>query len=172
MRLCRTAQFLYESGGCDDETVCLNFYARTALVGVTTQRSATGDGEQTHLEGSEVSDAGIAALRALGELEELTLGDTRLHGAIVDRSSWPRLRTLSLTGLDLTDQALPGSPRGTRWSPSICRDRDLRSVAARRRCQTDRSCPQTKVARVCALQRAAVRAHAQEGARSGRTPAR
>ncbi|HEX3475793.1 MAG TPA: hypothetical protein VHT91_12255 [Kofleriaceae bacterium] len=61
-----------------------------------------------HLEGSEVSDAGIAALRALGELEELTLGDTRMHGAIADLSAWPRLRTLSLTGLDLTDQALPG----------------------------------------------------------------
>jgi Leucine-rich repeat (LRR) protein len=61
-----------------------------------------------HLEGSEVSDAGIAALRALGELEELTVGDTRMHGAIADLSAWPRLRTLSLTGLDLTDQALPG----------------------------------------------------------------
>ena len=61
-----------------------------------------------HLEGSDVSDAGIAALRALGELEELTVGDSRMHGAIADLSAWPRLRTLSLTGLDLTDQALPG----------------------------------------------------------------
>ncbi len=61
-----------------------------------------------HLEGSEVSDAGIAALRALGELEELTLGDTRMHGAIADLPAWPRLRTLSLTGLALTDPALPG----------------------------------------------------------------
>lgn len=61
-----------------------------------------------HLEGSEVSDAGIPALRALGELDELTVGDTRMHGAIADLSAWPRLRTLSLTGLPVTDQALPG----------------------------------------------------------------
>lgn len=60
-----------------------------------------------HLEGSDVSDAGLPALRALGELDELTLGDTRLHEAIADLSAWPRLRTLSLTGLPLTDQVLP-----------------------------------------------------------------
>jgi len=41
-----------------------------------------------HLEGSEVSDAGIPALHALGELEELTIGDTRMHGAIADLSAW------------------------------------------------------------------------------------
>lgn len=60
-----------------------------------------------HLAGSDVSDTGVAALRALGALEELTCGDTRMHGAIADLSAWPRLRTLSLTGLDLTDRALP-----------------------------------------------------------------
>lgn len=60
-----------------------------------------------HLAGSDVSEAGLPALRALGELEELTLGDTRVREAIADLSAWPRLRTLSLTGLLLTDQALP-----------------------------------------------------------------
>jgi len=59
-----------------------------------------------HLAGTEVSDAGIDALRALGQLEELTLGDTRIH-AIGELSAWPRLRTLSLTGLPITDRALP-----------------------------------------------------------------
>lgn len=61
-----------------------------------------------HLEGSDVSDTGIAGLRALGALEELTAGDTRMHGAIADLSAWPRLHTLSLTGLDVTDAALTG----------------------------------------------------------------
>ncbi|HEX3760761.1 MAG TPA: hypothetical protein VHW23_18735 [Kofleriaceae bacterium] len=61
-----------------------------------------------HLAGSDVSDAGIAGLRALGALEELTVGDTRMRGAIADRSAWPVLRTLSLTGLELGDPALAG----------------------------------------------------------------
>jgi hypothetical protein len=60
-----------------------------------------------HLEGSEVSEDGLAALRAFTELDELTLGDTRMHGGIADLSAWPRLRTLSLVGLDLTDKAVP-----------------------------------------------------------------
>jgi Leucine Rich repeat len=60
-----------------------------------------------HLAGSQVSDDGVAALRALGELTELTAGDTRMHGAIADLSAWPRLRTLSLVGLELADAALP-----------------------------------------------------------------
>jgi hypothetical protein len=60
-----------------------------------------------HLAGSDVSDDGLAALRAFTELEELTVGDTRMHAGIADLSAWPRLRTLSLVGLDLTDQALP-----------------------------------------------------------------
>ena len=45
----------------------------------------------------------LAALRALTSLEELTIGDTRMHAGITDLSAWPRLRTLSLVGLDLTD---------------------------------------------------------------------
>ena len=61
-----------------------------------------------HLAGSDVSADGLAALRALGELEELTLGDTRVRDEIADLSAWPRLHTLSLTGLLVTDQALPG----------------------------------------------------------------
>ena len=60
-----------------------------------------------HLAGSDVSDDGLAALRALTALEELTVGDTRMHGGISELSAWPRLRTLSLTGLDLGDKAVP-----------------------------------------------------------------
>ena len=60
-----------------------------------------------HLAGTWVSDDGLAALQSFGELVELTVGDTRMHGGIADLSAWPRLRTLSLVGLDLTDQALP-----------------------------------------------------------------
>ena len=60
-----------------------------------------------HLAGTDVSEAGLAALRQLTELEELTLGDTRLHDEVADLSAWLRLRTLSLTGLLVTDAALP-----------------------------------------------------------------
>ena len=60
-----------------------------------------------HLEDSQVSDDGIAALRALDQLAELTVGDTRMREAIADLSAWPRLRTLSLIGLVLGDAALP-----------------------------------------------------------------
>lgn len=60
-----------------------------------------------HLAASDVSEAGLAALRGFTELQELTLGDTRMHEAVADLSAWPRLRTLSLVGLDLTDKALP-----------------------------------------------------------------
>jgi len=60
-----------------------------------------------HLSGSDVSEAGLPALRALGELEELTLGDTRMGDDAADLSAWPRLRTLSLTGLLLSDGAMP-----------------------------------------------------------------
>lgn len=60
-----------------------------------------------HLAGSDVSEDGLASLRAFGELEELTIGDTRMHAGIADLSAWPRLRTLSLVGLELTDKVLP-----------------------------------------------------------------
>ncbi|HSS00745.1 MAG TPA: hypothetical protein VLM79_26980 [Kofleriaceae bacterium] len=60
-----------------------------------------------HLAGSDVSEDGLDALHAFGELEELTIGDSRMHAAIADLSAWPRLRTLSLVGLELTDKVLP-----------------------------------------------------------------
>jgi Leucine Rich repeat len=60
-----------------------------------------------HLAASDVSDAGLPALRAFTELAELTAGDTRLTAGIADLAAWPRLRTLSLIGLELTDPALP-----------------------------------------------------------------
>jgi len=53
-----------------------------------------------------VSDAGLAALRAFTELDELTIGDSRVHGGIADLSAWPRLRTVSLVGLELGDKAV------------------------------------------------------------------
>jgi Leucine-rich repeat (LRR) protein len=61
-----------------------------------------------HLATSDVSDAGLPALRGLTRLEELTCGDTRLDAGVAELSAWPRLRTLSLIGLEITDQALPG----------------------------------------------------------------
>jgi Leucine-rich repeat (LRR) protein len=60
-----------------------------------------------HLAGSDVSETGLAALQAFTQLTELTIGDSRMHAGIADLSAWPRLRTLSLVGLDLTDKALP-----------------------------------------------------------------
>lgn len=60
-----------------------------------------------HLATSDVSDAGLPALRTLTGLQELTCGDTRLHAGIAELSAWPRLRTLSLIGLEITDRALP-----------------------------------------------------------------
>jgi hypothetical protein len=59
-----------------------------------------------HLGGSDVSDVGLPALRVLTELDELTIGDSRMHAGIADLSAWPRLRTLSLVGLDVGDKAL------------------------------------------------------------------
>ena len=60
-----------------------------------------------HLAASSVSDDGLPALRAFTELAELTAGDTGMKAGIADLTAWPRLRTLSLTGLELTDQVLP-----------------------------------------------------------------
>ncbi len=68
---------------------------------------AAGTLRTLHLASSDVSDAGLPALRALTELAELTLGDTRLGDAATDLTAWPRLRTLSLTGLVLGDKVLP-----------------------------------------------------------------
>jgi Leucine-rich repeat (LRR) protein len=61
-----------------------------------------------HVSTTNVSDEALAALRSFTLLEELTLGDTRLTPAIVQAiSAWPRLRTLSLVGLELGDAELP-----------------------------------------------------------------
>jgi hypothetical protein len=59
-----------------------------------------------HLAATDVSEDSLPALRAFTELEELTLGDTRMHGGVAELSAWPRLRTLSLIGLDIHDPAL------------------------------------------------------------------
>jgi Leucine-rich repeat (LRR) protein len=60
-----------------------------------------------HLAGTDVSDVALATLRTFSQLDELTVGDTRMRTAIANLDAWPRLRTLSLTGLDLTDDELP-----------------------------------------------------------------
>lgn len=114
-----------------------------------------------HLAGSDVSDAGVAALRMFGELDELTVGDTRIHGAIADLSAWPRLRTLSLTGLDVTDQALPLlAARGSliTLDLSATEIRDPSPLAALPRLRT-LGVAQTRLARsgVAALKRLAAR---------------
>lgn len=101
--LCRLAALpaleqLYLDQTAADDTV-------TAALGGATGH-ATGALRVLHLEGSQVSDAGVAALHDLPELDELTLGDTRIHDAI-DLAAWPRLRTLSLVGLAISDPALP-----------------------------------------------------------------
>lgn len=58
------------------------------------------------LAGSDVSEDGLPALRRLGELRELTVGDTRMRGGIADLSAWPQLHTLSLVGLVVGDAEL------------------------------------------------------------------
>jgi hypothetical protein len=59
-----------------------------------------------HLASSDLTEDGLPALRALTRLEEITLGDTALRDEVADLSAWPRLRTLTLTGLALEDAAL------------------------------------------------------------------
>jgi Leucine-rich repeat (LRR) protein len=67
-----------------------------ALAGLTELRTL-------HLAQTEVSEEALPVLRAFAQLDELTVGDTRMHGGITDLSTWPQLRTLSLQGLDVTD---------------------------------------------------------------------
>jgi Leucine-rich repeat (LRR) protein len=59
-----------------------------------------------HVAGTDLTDAALPVLRGFIQLDELTLGDTRVRGAIADLAAWPRLRTLSLLGLDLGDADL------------------------------------------------------------------
>ncbi len=59
-----------------------------------------------HLAGSDVSDDALEILHRFVLLEELTIGDTRVTGAISELASWPHLRTLSLLGLAVGDAGL------------------------------------------------------------------
>jgi hypothetical protein len=59
-----------------------------------------------HLEGTGASDAALPALRRLQQLEELTVGESAMSTAVADLAAWPRLRTLSLTGLEIGDPEL------------------------------------------------------------------
>jgi hypothetical protein len=67
-----------------------------------------------HLATTSVSDDALAALRSFVLLEELTIGDTRLLGFVADLSAWPRLRTLSMVGLEITDAQLPAIAKARR----------------------------------------------------------
>lgn len=64
-----------------------------------------------HLASTDVSEEALATLREFTLLEELTLGDTRMRTAIADLAAWPRLRTLSIVGLELGDAELPAIAR-------------------------------------------------------------
>ncbi len=59
-----------------------------------------------HLANSQVSEDGLPILRTFAQLDELTIGDTRMRTGIADLASWPHLRTLTLTGLELGDATL------------------------------------------------------------------
>lgn len=86
-----------------------------------------------HLATSDVSDAALPALRGLTALEELTCGDTRLHGGIAELSAWPRLRTLSLIGLEIYDREvaqLAARPSLTALDLSATELRDPAPLAA------------------------------------------
>ncbi len=64
-----------------------------------------------HLANTDISDDAIATLRGFTLLEEVTIGDTRMGAAIADLGAWPRLRTLSVVGLELGDAQLPAIAR-------------------------------------------------------------
>ena len=89
----RELERLYlDNTGADDVT----------LVGLAPLR----DLRTLHLANSQVSEEALPVLRTFTQLDELTLGDTRMHAGIADLASWPHLRTLTLTGLDLGDAEL------------------------------------------------------------------
>lgn len=81
---------LYLDGTRTDDTVLI------ALAGLRRLRTL-------HLAQTDVSEEALPVLRAFGQLDELTVGDTRMRGGILELSAWPQLRTLSLQGLDLAD---------------------------------------------------------------------
>lgn len=59
-----------------------------------------------HLANTQISEDSLPMLRGFRQLDELTIGDTRMHAAIANLEAWPHLRTLTLTGLDISDVAL------------------------------------------------------------------
>ena len=68
-----------------------------------------------HLSTTNVADDAIATLSGFTLLDELTLGDTRLTNLIAAAvPTWPRLRTLSLVGLELGDAHLPAIAKAKR----------------------------------------------------------
>lgn len=58
-----------------------------------------------HLENTAVGEGALAVLNTFTQLEELTVGDTYLAAAALDLNL-PKLHTLSLVGLQITDAAL------------------------------------------------------------------
>jgi hypothetical protein len=60
-----------------------------------------------HVHDTDLTDAGLAVARAFTQLEELTLGDCPLTQPVDALAAWPRLRSLSLYGLPVSDGALP-----------------------------------------------------------------
>ncbi|HEY5935229.1 MAG TPA: hypothetical protein VIU61_11355, partial [Kofleriaceae bacterium] len=58
------------------------------------------------LASTDVSDSALPVLRTFALLEELTLADTRMRAGIADLTAWPHLRTLTVAGLPLGDDAL------------------------------------------------------------------
>jgi Leucine-rich repeat (LRR) protein len=64
-----------------------------------------------HIAATSVDDDALEILRSFVLLEELTIGDTRLLGFAGDLAAWPRLRTLSMLGLEVTDAMLPAIAR-------------------------------------------------------------
>ncbi|CAN5907623.1 hypothetical protein BH11MYX3_BH11MYX3_26320 [soil metagenome] len=81
-----------ENTGADDLT----------MVGLATLREL----RTLHLANTQVSEDSLPMLRGFRQLDELTIGDTRMHAAIANLDAWPHLRTLTLSGLDLSDPAL------------------------------------------------------------------
>lgn len=79
---------------------------------VITAIVASRDLRVLYLANSQITEASLTAMARLPLLEELTIGDTRIH-AIATLAEWPRLRVLSLAGLDVGDQTLPVIARGS-----------------------------------------------------------
>jgi Leucine-rich repeat (LRR) protein len=66
-----------------------------------------------HLADTNLSEAALPVLRGFHHLDELTIGETGMRDTIADLDAWPHLRTLSVQGLEITDDALPKIARRT-----------------------------------------------------------